>query len=159
MKHRLLFLGLALVGCSSPSNPAAPDAGTVDEGGTVTCENDPRVQPYTVNLTKASTSGALKVTIVSGDPAPPIVGTNTWMVKAVDGTGAPLTTPPKVDPFMPDHNHGPSVKAQATAQADGSFQVTPIDFIMAGVWRVTFSGPSVNGAAPESVAFFFCVSD
>jgi len=157
---RALFLALGLAGCTSSSNPGtAVDGGTQDDGGTVTCQNDPRVEPYTANITKTSPSGALKVTLVSGDPAPPAVGNNTWIVKAVDGQGANLTTPPKVDPFMPDHNHGPSVKAQATAQPDGTFQVTPIDFIMPGVWRITFTGAAADGGVPESVAFFFCVSD
>jgi hypothetical protein len=156
LKRALLLLALA--GCTSSSNPGTPDSGA-DTGPLVTCENDPRVEPYTANITKTSANGGLKVTLVSGDPAPPVVGTNTWVVKAVDAQGANLTTPPKVDPFMPDHNHGPSVKAQANPQPDGTFQVTPIDFIMAGVWRITFTGPTTDAGPPESVAYFFCVSD
>jgi hypothetical protein len=150
-------IGLGFLGCTS-SSPATPDAGS-DSGPEVTCQNDPRVQPYTASLSQTSSGGGLKVTIMSADPAPPVTGTNTWIVKAESAQGAPLAGAPKVEPFMPDHNHGPSVKATATAQPDGTFKVTPIEFIMPGVWRITFTSPAPDGGAPESVAFFLCVSD
>jgi hypothetical protein len=158
-------LALPLAACTSShgvtsDDAAAGEAAPADAGyeATVSCQNDPRVVPFTADVSKTSASGAFKVIILSADPAPPIVGTNTWMVKAQDATGAPVPTPPKVEPFMPDHNHGPSVKARATAQPDGTFQVTPIEFIMTGVWRITFTVPAlIDGGAPESVAFFFCV--
>ena len=165
------FVGLTcatLAGCSS--SHATDDAGTggtaagataTDGGGdegVVTCQNDPRVLAFTANLVKSSTDGALKITIVSGDPAPPTVGTNTWVIKITDGQGAPIATTPTIDPFMPDHNHGTSIKAVATPQPDGTFSVTPLYLFMPGVWRVTFTMPSSTGV-PESIAFFFCVSD
>ena len=156
--NRALFLLLFVGGCSS-SHPAAPDDAGVDTSQEVTCQNDPRVEPYTANLTQTSPSGALKVVVTSADPAPPVTGTNTWIVKAMDGEGAPLAAPPKVDPFMPDHNHGPSVKAVAAAQPDGTFKVTPIEFIMPGVWRITFTSQAQDGGVPDSVAFFLCVAN
>jgi hypothetical protein len=157
---------LALVGCTSSSGPAVtagPDGASATDAGvseaSVTCQNDPRVDTFTANLSKTSTSGALKVVIVSGDPAPPTAGTNTWVIKVLDANGAPVAVAPKVDPFMPDHNHGTSIKAVANPQPDGTFQVTPLYLFMPGVWRITFTGAAADGGVPESVAFFFCVSD
>jgi hypothetical protein len=38
--------------------------------------------------------------------------------------------------------------------------VTPLYLFMPGVWRITFTVPATtDGGVPDSVAFFFCVSD
>jgi hypothetical protein len=146
---------------SSPSTPGGDDGGGAggDDGGLVTCQSDPRVDTYVANLTKASTSGALKVTLVSSDPAPPAKGSNTWIIRAADGSGAPMTNAPlTVTPFMPDHGHGSSVVATITPQADGSYNVAPLYLFMPGVWRITFTLPATDAGAAQSVDFFFCIS-
>jgi hypothetical protein len=110
-------------------------------------------------LSKTSANGALKITLVSSDPAPPAKGINTWVIRVADGSGTPLTQAPlKVTPWMPDHNHGPSVVATITSQGDGSYNVSPLDFFMPGVWRITFALPATDASPASSVEFFFCVS-
>lgn len=154
------FAAAILAGCSTSSgSPGSPiDAGTSDS--VVSCQNDSRVDQYVANLAKASSDGALKVTLVSSDPAPPAVGTNTWTIKVTDGTGAPMSNAPiKLDPFMPDHGHGTSVEAGIAAQPDGAYTITNLYLFMPGVWRLTFSLPGAPDAGPgPSVQFFFCVS-
>jgi hypothetical protein len=165
MPLRTGLAALALVACTSSSGSpnAGPDGANGSDAGlneaSVTCQNDPRIDTFTANLAKSSTSGALKVVIVSGDPAPPSAGTNSLIIKVLDANGTPIATAPKVEPYMPDHNHGTSVKAVANPRPDGTFQVTPLYLYMPGVWRITFTMPAADGGVPETVAFFFCVSD
>jgi len=154
----LSFATIALVACTSSSggSPAA-DAGA-DTAPTVTCETDPRVQPYSANMTKTSASGATKVTLVAADPAPPIRGTNTWTVKLADAGGAPIANDAlEVELFMPDHGHGSSVKPTVTANGDGSYTIKSLYLFMPGVWRITIARPT-DAAPGESVEFFFCVA-
>lgn len=146
-----LVLAMALAACSSSSTNEQPDA-AVDSGQTVDCTMDPRVDTFTANMTKKSASGALSVTLVSSDPAPPARGNDTWIVRAQDASGATIPASMlAVDAFMPDHGHGSSVKPTLMPQPDGSVQVTPLYLFMAGVWRVTFT------AGNDQVQFFFCV--
>lgn len=155
----LIFAAVAGAGCST-SSAAPDDAGTgTDDAPVVSCGTDPRVDTYTANMTKTSKSGAVKVTLVLSDPGPPTHGTNTWTLKVTDGAGVALVSPTvAVTPFMPDHGHGTSVRAVVTAQPDGTYSVTPLYLFMAGVWRVTIDVNVGDAAAPESVAFFFCVA-
>jgi hypothetical protein len=148
-----LLTAAALAGCTSSdgsSNGATPGE---DSGATVTCQNDPRVDTYVANFTKASPSGQMKVSLMASDPAPPEKGTNTWKVKITDGAGDPVSNAPiTVSTFMPDHGHTSSVKPSAAAGPDGTYDLSNLYFFMPGVWRVTIA----NGA--ESVEFFFCVA-
>lgn len=152
-----------VLGCSSSGGGDAPaptpDAGEVDSGVAVTCQNDPRVEAYVANMKKASPSGALAVTLVSSDPGPPIRGTNTWIVRVTDGAGAPVSNAAlSVVPFMPDHGHGTSVKPTITAEADGRYRITNVYFFMPGVWRVTVGVPQGDAGATEAATFHFCVA-
>jgi YtkA-like len=153
-----LAAGVAACSTSSASSSGAvADAQTGD--AVVTCQNDARVDTYVANLAKASTSGSLKVTLVSSDPAPPSVGTNTWTIHVADATGAPISNAPlTIASFMPDHGHGSSVKAVITPQADGNYTVTPLYLFMPGVWRVTFALPATDAGPGDEVQFFFCVA-
>jgi len=142
-----------VAGCtSSDGSGSSSSSGDVDSGPTVSCEHDPRVDTYVANLSKASASGNLKVTLVSSDPAPPIRGTNTWKVKVMDGAGNPMPNATlTVAPFMPDHGHPSNVKPQVTGGADGTYDIGNVYFFMPGVWRVTIT------VGTDSVEFFFCV--
>ncbi len=157
----LCIAGAAGCTSSSGSSGAAP----ADAQPVVTCQNDTRVDTYVANLAKSSSTGKLKVTLVSSDPAPPSVGTNSWTLHVADASGAPMSNAPlAIASFMPDHGHGSSVKAVITPQADGNYAVTPVYLFMPGVWRITFSLPAASAdagagaGAAEEVAFFFCVA-
>jgi hypothetical protein len=150
---------LAVLGCSSKTANEAADASTspVDVDGAVSCETDPRVDTYVANLSKTSQSGAFKVSLVSGDPAPPAKGSNSWTIKITDASGAPMPNLPiSVVPFMPDHGHGTSIVPQITASADGTYTVNPLYLFMPGVWRITIT-LDADAAVPVAASFFFCI--
>ncbi|WP_394841493.1 FixH family protein [Pendulispora brunnea] len=143
----------ALPACSSDSSSPPPN----DGGGVVTCQNDPRVMAYQPNLTLESGSKSFKATLVSADPAPPVVSSgNTWMLKLVDGSGAPITGADiEVVPYMPDHGHNPPTKVLIAKKDNGTYELSKINFFMPGVWWVTIN-VTLSGAA-DSVRFAFCL--
>jgi hypothetical protein len=154
MRNVLFFsLAAALWACTSSSgNTGATSSGeTADSGPIVSCDNDPRVDTYVANLVKKSASGKMQVTLVASDPAPPIVGNNSWTLKVTDDAGAAMTADVTVATWMPDHGHTASVKPAPAAQPDGSWKVGNLDFFMGGVWRITITHDT------ESVQYFFCV--
>ena len=127
----------------------------------ISCQNDSRVMAYAPNVSVNSTGGMLKLTLVQANPAPPAVGTNDWTVRATNMSGQAianlvLSIDPRTGVFMPDHGHGPSVYPQVTANGDGSFAVSLLDFFMPGVWRITFNATTDTGAADTAI-FYFCV--
>ena len=160
---RIFLIGLALAladggGCGHDDGTAAPDA--ADDGAIVSCQMDARVEAYTANMAKTSKSGALTITLVQADPAPPARDNNTWTIKATDATGAAIDAAAlTVTPFMPDHGHGTSVRAVLTSQGDGTIKVTPLYLFMPGVWRITFAAAvDGGGSADDQVQFFFCIA-
>jgi hypothetical protein len=139
------------------SSKGSTDAGATDDGQEVSCAHDSRVDTYVANLTKTSSDGSLKVTLVSSDPAPPALENNTWIVKLADGSGAPMPNATlSYASLMPDHGH-PGTLATITPQADGTLKLDNVNFFMPGVWRVTLSVAGPDGGAPPSVQFFFCI--
>jgi len=138
-----------VAGCSS-------QPGT-NGGDVINCQDDPRVRTYSPNLSVTSTTGSMKFFLVRSDPAPPAQGTDTWTIRVVDLSGNALPNLSlSVDPFMPDHGHGTSVRAQASANGDGTYTVTPLYLFMPGVWRITFISAPDAGAS-DSAVFFFCI--
>jgi hypothetical protein len=153
------LLGAALLAPCSSSSTTDDGGGGGDDSSVVSCAGDSRVDTYTANLTKASASGTVKVTLIASDPAPPLRGTNSWTLRVTDASGAAIPGATiDVTPFMPDHGHGTSVRAVVTPNADGTFGVTPLYLFMPGVWRVTVSVGVGGEGAHEDVAFFFCVA-
>lgn len=137
-------------------------SGTVDGGETsgvdagtnqvVGCNGDARAVAFTAGMTVASADGAVKVKVLSGDPQTPARGDNRWTVELYDGadqklSGAALA----VVPFMPDHGHGSAKTPVVTSGADGSYEVTPLNFSMPGVWRVTFEVTSSGGTIHDAI--------
>jgi hypothetical protein len=147
---------LGVLACSSESSSTSTSASSTssnaDSGPTVTCASDPRVDTYVANLTKASTSGQMKVTLVASDPAPPVKGTNVWTVKVTDAAGNPMPGDLTIAPFMPDHGHPSPTKPDVAPQPDGTIKISSLYLFMGGVWRITIT------SGTESVAFFFCVA-
>ncbi len=151
-----LALFLTAGQCGTPSD--AGDGGTSSDGGapTITCQNDSRVAVYAPGM--SATTGGRTFVLVSSDPTPPARGVNNWTVRLLDSAGNALKDQAfDVTPFMPDHGHGSTVKATATANGDGTYAVGPLSFFMPGVWRVTFSVLQ-DGGTSQDAAFFFCVA-
>lgn len=119
---------------------------------------------FTPNLEKATQRGTYKVRIVSGAPAPPAKGLNTWVVRVLAPSGSPVSSADLVlhresdspDPSMPDHGHGSLTSAAVARRADGDFAVEPLDLFMPGVWRVGFD-VRAPGQKSDTVLFFFCI--
>lgn len=156
-----LLAGLlaAALGCSSGSGTT----GSSSTGGTTTtvasvCADDPRAQPYAVGLEGKSADGALTITFLDADPAPPAKGNNTLTIALSDAAGQPITDAAIVTKgYMPDHGHATSVKPTATPKgAAGSYEVTPVTLFMPGIWEITFE-VSKGGAAVGAVKFSFCI--
>ncbi len=139
-----------IAGCSSQSSN--PDGGDV-----IDCRDDTRVATYAPNLFVFSAAHTMRFTLVQANPAPPAQGINTWTLRVADSSGQALPNLAlSVDPFMPDHGHGSSVRAQANPNGDGTYTITPLYFFMPGVWRITFTN-TVDAGIGDSAVFFFCV--
>jgi hypothetical protein len=135
---------------------SAPDAAVV-VNDPVGCMSDPRALTYAPGLTALGASGKVKLTLVRADIVPPLPGTHTWFVRATDPNDQPLSSPTvTAKPWMPDHNHGTSIKAAVTPQPDGSFEVSPLYFFMPGLWQSIFT-VTTSGGVTDTASFTFCV--
>ena len=135
---------------------SSEDAGTVDAGFVLTCQDDPRVTAYAPGITATSIDGQMKVVFMSADPAPPADGLDSWSVKITDGSGNPLPNLPLIGSpttlFMPDMGHGANAP-YIDGGAGGIYNYTEANLFMPGIWRVTFA---VDGG--ESAQIFFCIT-
>jgi hypothetical protein len=149
-----LVAAVCLVACGGSGSPVNVVDGGADSD-VVTCQNDPRVDPYSANLTKKSMSGSYQIVLEQADPAPPGLDINNWIIKVEDASGTPMSNPTlgKVVPFMPDHGHGTTIPT-VTPETDGTISVTNLYFFMGGVWRVEFNPQS----STDPVDFFFCIA-
>jgi len=97
------------------------------------------------------TGSALSVE-VRASPDPPWEGivaieltvTNIGEATAQDGLNIAMV------PWMPAHDHGTSLVPVVTAESNGKYLVTDVDFFMAGHWELqtTFSGSAMDYVAP-----------
>lgn len=160
----VIALGALAAACGENGATPPPDAGAgpsgadaATEAGLITCQNDPRADAFQPPLAKAGKSALYKFVLVSGDPAPPGRGTNTWTLRIEDSAGAPVTGATlKVTPTMPDHGHGTSIRATVVPEGD-AYKVTPLYFFMPGLWQVTFEAAIGDAAPADSAVFSFCV--
>jgi hypothetical protein len=151
----VFVVGSGPLGCGGDDHSHATTAS--GDGGAIGCNADPRAQPFSAGLQRMGDAGKLTFVLVAADPAPPLRGTNAWTVKVLDAKGdaVPGATL-AAEPFMPDHGHGSSSKPAATANADGTFKVAPLDLMMPGLWRVTLTAKA--GDVTDAASFFFCVA-
>ena len=99
----------------------------------------------------------VQVKLVSADPAPPLRGMNTWQVQVEDGSGNPIDgAMVSVDLYMPDHGHSSPTTPTVTAQSNGAYEISNLNFFMPGVWRARFT--VTRDTTTELVDFFFCVA-
>ena len=81
-------------------------------------------------------SWALNFTQVEHDP--PLQGLNQWEFSLQSSEGLALEKCDiLVKPYMPDHKHGSRDVNASWLQGD-SYQVNDLDFIMPGLWEITF---------------------
>lgn len=157
MKLAPLILGLSLGAACGGDDDTGSTTTSSTTSATVTCQHDARVMTYSAKMAQVGDKGLFQVVLDESDPAPPGRGTNTWAVRVLDAQGMPVTgSTLAVDPFMPDHGHGTSVKPVVTAGADGSFTITPLYLFMPGVWRIRFTVTTPSDS--DTVEFWFCVA-
>src|SRR5262245_54406136 len=63
-------------GCTGSSSGGGGGATIDTDGAVVSCKDDPRVNTYTANLTRAGQRAVLTFTLVQSDPAPLGKGNN-----------------------------------------------------------------------------------
>jgi hypothetical protein len=154
----------------------ATDAAPSDTG-IVDCTTDPLAETYSPSMEQAGAGGALKFVLLKSlsvsaqgqmVDGPPALGSNTWILKVLDKSGAPATGamfPPQsswpagwpvgVYPFMPHHGHGSSAWPTVTNNMDGTYTIDNVYLYMAGLWQVTINATS--GGQTDSAVFGFCV--
>lgn len=148
---------LTLVGIVSCTGDEPP---TETEPNPSVCEDSSQAyDPMETGLTKASANEVFQVLIASTTPSPPEEGKgNALRVQLLDMGGAPLpdATITKVVPFMPDHGHGTEeVPEMSATDAEGYVDVTNVDFMMPGVWRLEFH-VDVDGTV-DTARFGVCI--
>jgi hypothetical protein len=149
-----LTVGLA-AGCnnSSVSSPI-----TADDAGFYSCATETRAVADPTGLDKMSMKASYDVKLTTAAPAPAIKGTNTWTVNVADASAAPVPgLSIKVTPFMPDHEHGTSIKAAVTDNGDGSYKITPLYLYMAGYWEITLDFAAAGSAPEDTVVLPVCI--
>jgi hypothetical protein len=182
------LFGLTSLGCTSNNQSGQPGGNDTDaapgDGGFVGCATDPLALSYAPNMVQHGTAGNLSFQLVSVMvpneqgvmmPGPPGEGTNQWIVKVLDKSGAPVTNAtfpaPTVVPLgcpqvpagwpvgvyacMPHHGHGTS-QPSLTPNADGTYTIDGLYFYMVGLWTVVINAKA--GAVTDSATFGFCVS-
>lgn len=149
------------VGCSSSSDASGSGGSGASTGGAggsggmmASCSG---TEQFSAGVEKAGDQGLVKVTIESGDPAPPQVGNNTWMLTITDASGTPIPDATvSVTPFMPVHGHGTPVTSVITPKGSGSYEADKVNFVMPGPWEITID-VTLSGGGSDSVMFPFCV--
>ncbi|HEX7602032.1 MAG TPA: FixH family protein [Polyangiaceae bacterium] len=131
---------LCALGCSSAQ--ASSDAGVVFPAAALT--------------TVTSDSGALRIEVRTAPDQPPQHG-----LIAVDFVIADAKTGATVDgltvhpvPWMPAHGHGTSITPTVTPHGLGHYEITSVDFYMAGSWQLR---TDISGTITDHVDVSFDV--
>jgi hypothetical protein len=153
-------LALAFVSIACLAGGCSSSDGDDGSGGTApaqtACDKDTRKDIYTAGLSKQAS--ALSVKIVDSSPAAPAKGDNTMTLSITDPAGAPIDgATVSILPWMPDHAHGSAIVPSVTPMGNGTYDVTNLYYPMPGLWKVTVSVLVPGAAAPQEVAFNFCL--
>lgn len=146
--------------CLALTTPLAACSG--DDGGgdageeELACADDDRADTYTAGMSKIGDNG-FEFVLVDAAPTPPDRGDNDWTIQVLDPAAAPMDgLTLEVVPFMPDHGHG-TPKVPAITPADsGTYQASPVNLWMPGLWEVTVSATDDTGLLDTTV-FSFCL--
>ena len=159
-----IVMAAAAVACSSSSSHGASsgaDAGE-DAGLIIGCQGALMVQSYSAGMGQMGTSAIFRFELVSATPEPVTTGTEVWVVKITDASGAAVTdatfpsTPstPNPRPWMPYHGHGTS-EVTVTNNHDGTYTFNPMYLFMEGLWETDIIAES--GGKTDATKFFFCL--
>jgi len=150
-----LFALLSLAACGGGDDATQPSTTSGATAISTACAADTRKDVYVAGLTKPA--GALSVKLMDASPSPPSTGVNTLTLEVMDAAGAPVDGATiTVTPWMPDHAHGSSVKPAVAAAGSGTYTVSNVYLVMAGLWQVKVSVQRAPGDVQEAM-FQFCL--
>ena len=156
MRHSLslgLVTGLvsALAACGGDGDDDPYDL-------TYDCDAETRQEEFVAGMSKPGESQVLEFKLLSSDPAPPVSGSNVWMLQlnAMAAPNDPIDgATVRVEPYMPDHKHPAGEPTEVTPDsAPGTYRLDPVDLWMPGLWETTIR---VSGSVTDQVVFRFCL--
>jgi hypothetical protein len=155
MQHRLRLSTLSLVILASTACGGSHEPNVhPTPSDTVTCGSSTADAPN-AGLSRQGALGRYTFELAAFDPAPPVVGTNTWTVRVLDANEAPVTGAQlAIKAFMPLHGHGSSAVPQITPQGD-SYSIAGVYLFMPGLWQITLTATTADGT--DSAVFNFCI--
>lgn len=137
-----------------PADGGAADLRSDASGPSTLC-TDPRADPWLLPLTKSTSGGGFRVSLLEGSPAPPAIGKNTWTLRVTNTSGQPVSgLSLSVHPYMPDHGHGTALPDVIAGTESGTYQIRAMDLFMAGVWQVEVSLGTVQS---DLIVFTYCL--
>lgn len=141
---------------ASEEPEAGSEGDTGDDAAARGCAAEPRGEAYTLGMSHAGQRSSIAIT--AAEPAPPARGDNTWRVVVRDPSGRPIEgATVEVEPYMPDHMHGTSVRATVTPTGSpGELELARVNLFMPGLWDVTLRAALPDGGQ-DAVVFRFCV--
>jgi hypothetical protein len=106
-----------------------------------------------LSLSKRSTTGLYRVTLVPPATTPAINQMHSWQVKLATADGSPVHEARfAVDGGMPQHGHGLPTQPRVTREIeDGTYQLDGMKFSMTGWWVVKLDIQGPQGA--DKVSF------
>jgi len=142
----------SLAACGGDDSAEA-DGGDVALG----CEFESRVEAFELGMTAAGTDDYL-ATLREAQPFPVARNDNRWTI-SVTQAGSPASgLAVDVNPRMPDHGHGTSIKAIATGVSGvpGDYELNPINLWMPGYWEINLS-LSDGESSVDQMTFRVCI--
>jgi hypothetical protein len=162
----LLVAGFATMSAACGGTDTARDQERTPITPNPACEG--RGEAIVRGLTKTSDDGTLSVSLLQGEPLPPVQGPNSWTLE-VAVSGEPVVDAGEVDAqvianvYMAEHDH--NIRKRGAMTEPGVFEFAQFPITMNGYWEITIQvlsdpPPDVENAQPEPVAdamFGFCV--
>ncbi len=123
------------------------------------CDTDTRADNIVSGLEKMGARGVVTFRLMGTSPAPPKRPDNNWVV-SLESNGAPVEgATVGVKLFMPDHDHGTSVKPKiGPAGAAGEYTLDQLNLWMPGLWEVTIEA-TPSGGTKDSAVFRVCIPE
>jgi hypothetical protein len=147
----LLTLSAALLsGCSSDSDEGGGGGGDTSSAG---CNG--KGETFTAGMSKLGDEGNLTFVLMSSDPAPPKRYYNTWVIQVKEGDAPVEGATVDVAPTMVGHPH-PAEALTITEPSPGSYEATPLNLFMLGLWQVDITATTSAGTT-DRTKFSFCI--
>ncbi len=148
---------LLAAGCGSDGGDDGGGAGGSGGGGLGDCSVPGADHPLTVGKKKSGPEG-VSVELRALSPAPPAQFDNDWTVGVTDASGAVEGGTVIGRSWMPDHGHSSPKPIGVTEAGAGSYDLSPVNLHMPGLWEVTVEVTTQAGTE-DAVTFQFCIGE